>query len=294
MPIDANFISVRKIKLNEPLAKHTTFRIGGSARVWVKTDTLNDLKVVLKFIQSNNLKFLVIGSGSNLLVGDSGFEGVVISLGDDFKEIKHNKNKIFSGAGASLTNLINYACSLGLSGLEVLAGIPGQVGGSLFVNAGTQDGSIGNFVEEVFCLDRNANVIRLSKKDLKFKYRSSNLSDYIVLGAWFSLKKKSSRSIKKVIREMLEMRRKTQDTQANSAGCIFKNPRNNSAGKLIDECGLKGKSIGDAYISSKHANFIINKGQARASDVLRLIDLIKREVKNKFKICLEQEIKILS
>lgn len=294
MGIYEKIITIGSTRLNEPLSGHTTFRIGGKARAWVRANTIKDLKDILKLIKKNNLKFIIIGYGSNLLFDDNGFDGVVISLGRDFQDLKHNGRKIFSGAAVSLNKLISYACNFGLSGIDALAGIPGTVGGALAMNAGARESAIGDFAREVFVVDYNSNFFKISKEDIKFGYRNSNLSKYIILGAWFDLNKKPRQEIKKNINDILKLKRDSQDLWNFSAGCIFKNPKNNFAGRLIERCGLKGRNIGRAFVSNKHANFIINKGGATSKDVLELISLIKREVKNKFNICLKPEIKIIN
>ncbi|MEW5758211.1 MAG: UDP-N-acetylmuramate dehydrogenase [Candidatus Omnitrophota bacterium] len=283
-----------QIKLNEPLSRHTTFKIGGCAKIWARADNVKDLLVILKFTKKNNFKFFVIGRGSNLLISDKGYRGVVISLGSDFKDIKHNGTKVFSGAAVPLAELINYCSKIGLSGLEILTGIPGLVGGSLAMNAGVKKESISSFVEEVFILDYRGKINKLTKEEINFGYRKSSISKYIILGAWFNLCESSSQRVRENIKKIMNLRRDSQDLKTPSCGCIFKNPKNNPAGKLIELCGLKGANVGDAFVSEKHANFIVNKGNACSNDVLRLIKLIQYRVEKKFNICLEPEIRIIN
>ena len=274
----------------------------------------------------------IIGAGSNLLVNDGKIKGMVVKLSSArFKRItpcpvvpfykagsfaasrrepaqlrrkRANQRLINVGAGVSLARLVSYARRFGLSGCELLAGIPGTVGGALVMNAG----GIGNSVFDVLVMDRSGRIKTLKNKDIRFGYRSSNLSRYVILGARLKLVKKSKTAIEKSINEYLIHRRKTQDLSFPSAGCVFKNPNpkpalrlrsgqmagkvKSSAAYLIERCGLKGLSFGDAAVSNKHANFIINKGKASFSDIKRLMAHIARHVKKRFNINLEPEIKI--
>ncbi|MDP1853360.1 MAG: UDP-N-acetylmuramate dehydrogenase [Candidatus Omnitrophota bacterium] len=298
------------VKFNEPLAEHTTFRIGGPAEFWVEPGNLKELASVIRVAKKKNIPLFIIGAGSNILGLDAGIKGIVISLNRGyFKKIEAKKNKILCGAGARLTFLLGRARSFNLGGLEFLSGIPGTFGGALAMNAGiatvikneklkikngkTKTKSIGDLVEDITVMDYNGNIKLINKKNLDFGYRTSNLSGYVILNATLKLKKRNREKIKEDIDKYLSRRRMTQDLSCSSAGCIFKNPSlNESAGRLIDLCGLKGKSIGGAFVSLKHANFIFNNGNAKAGDVLRLMSLIRRKVKNKFNVELEPEIKI--
>lgn len=292
-----------KIKFNESLAGHTTFRIGGPAEFWVEPGDLKELVSVIKAAKKKNIPLFIIGAGSNILGLDTGIKGIVVSLNRGyFKKIEAKKNKILCGAGARLASLVGKARSSNLGGLEFLSGIPGTVGGALAMNAGISERikgiglrvkGIGDLAEEVRVMDYNGDIFTLKKKNLKFDYRSSNLSKYIILNATLKLKKRKRAAIKKNIDEYLSRRMITQDTSYPSAGCVFKNPSlGESAGRLIDLCGLKGKSVGGASVSLKHANFIFNKGNAKSGDVMRLMSLIRRKVKDRFNVELEPEIKI--
>ena len=295
---------LKQAKFNEPLAEHTTFKIGGPAEFWVEPQDPSELNSLIKAAKNKNIPIFVIGAGSNILCADSGIKGIVISLNSDyFKKIETKKDEILCGAGVRLASLVKKAHDFALGGIEFLSGIPGTVGGALTMNAGISESvkegkkirkirSIGDMVEEVSVMDYAGNIMSLKRKELDFNYRRSDLSDYIVLDANFKLFKKDKEEIKNEINKYLDYRKRTQDISSPSAGCIFKNPPQESSGRLIDLCGLKGKSIGDAFISLKHANFILNKGRAKAEDVLGLIALAKREVKVRFGIELEPEIKI--
>jgi UDP-N-acetylmuramate dehydrogenase len=285
-----------RIRFNEPLYKRTTFKIGGFARFWAEPKDIDDLRSLLDFSKKKSLPLFVIGKGSNLLVKDGGFRGIVICLNSPyFKRIKFQDNAIFACSGVALNNLINFTKAKTLSGCEFLWGIPGTVGGALVMNAGTKYKNIGDLVEEVTVMDYNGKVKTLNKKQkqVTFGYRTSNLSKYIILGAKLKLKKGERQDILKNIKNFMEYRRLTQELSRPSAGCIFKNPTTRSAGKLIELCGLKGTRVGDACVSGKHANFIVNLGSAQAKDVLKLIDLVQMKVKEKFEISLEPEIEIV-
>jgi len=282
-----------KFRTQEFLKEHTTFKIGGPAKFFFEPRDTEDLRLSLSLVKKNRIPILVIGTGSNILVSDNGFKGMVLRLNaPSFKKIAFKHSRLKAGSGALLSRVVPKAGELGLSGAEFLWGIPGTVGGALIMNAGVREKYIADLVEDVRVMDYDGNIKILKKSDIKFGYRSSDLSKYIVLNATFNLVKSSKKEVKARIAKYLTYRRDTQDLSLPSAGCVFKNPKGNSAGRLIDLCGLKGKRIGDACISFKHANFIVNIGNARAKDVLKLMSLIRREVKNKFNINLKPEIKI--
>ncbi len=282
-----------KVRLREPLSNKTTFKIGGSARFFVQPKDIFDLRSLMALAKKIRTPVVVIGAGSNILVSDKGVNKIVLRLDSPFfKGIVNKGNYLAAGSGVGLIQLIKEAERLGLSGLEFLAGIPGTVGGAISMNAGAWGKNISDLVETVSVMDYNGNVKVLRKIDIGFGYRRSGLEDYIVLSAWLKLKKNNKGKILSSIRKYLEYRRLTQDSAFPNAGCIFKNPEANSAGRLIGLCGLKGAKSGDACISMRHANFILNRKRASASDVLRLMDLIQRKVKQKFNIDLEPEIKI--
>jgi len=275
------------------MKEHTFFKIGGPAKYFVEPKDGPELKSLLSSIKRYNMPLLVIGGGSNILVNDKGLRAIVLCLNSPiFKKISFQGNHVFVASGASLSQVLRLAQKQGLSGLEFLSGIPGRVGGALAMNAGIPEKNIGDLVEEVSVIDYNGNIKNLNKKEIKFGYRTSNFSKYIILSARLRLIKKDKQEIKNRIKRYLNHRKLTQDLSWSSAGCIFKNPKGVSAGKLIDLCGLKGKRIGGACISRIHANFILNLGHARARDVLKLMDLAKKEVKKKFNVSLEPEIKI--
>lgn len=280
-------------KLNEPLKGRTTFKIGGSAKAFIEPKDETDLKSLITCAKSDNIPILVIGSGSNLLIGSGLIKAIVLRLNKPyFKKIALKKNFLEAGAGAALAKLIAASAKSSLSGLEFLAGIPGTVGGALAMNAGAWGQDLGSLVESVRAMDYSGRIKTLKGPQLKFGYRESNLSKLIILSARFRLKKKDRQSIRENVLRNLALRRYSQDTSFPNAGCIFKNPQGESAGRLIDLCGLKGRKSGGAVISEKHANFILNRNNASAKDVMSLMKLIRKRVMKKFGIVLEPEIKI--
>ncbi len=282
-----------KVRAKEPLKRHTTFKIGGPAEFFVEPRDADDLKMLLIGAKRYNIPAWVMGSGSNLLIRDSGVRAIVISLNSPFfKKSVLRPGAATLGAGVTLAGFVSRAAALGLRGAEFLAGIPGTVGGALVMNAGISGRQIADIVENVTVMDYNGGVKTLDAKHIRFGYRSSGLSRYIVLGAKFRMKKGSPLSLKKELKRRLEYRRATQDYRYPSAGCVFKNPPGHSAGQLIDGCGLKGRCVNGACISMIHANFIVNRKGAAAKDVKRLMGIIKYEVKRKFNITLEPEIKV--
>ncbi len=281
------------LRLNYPLKDHTTFKIGGPVKYFIEPKDAGDLKLLLNLSRGYKIPVLVLGAGSNVLASDKGVKAIVLRLNSPvFKKICFHKNRVEVGSAAPLSRLIYLAQGKGLSGLEFLAGIPGTLGGALMMNAGAWGRCIADLVEYVRVMDYNGNIKILDRNDIKFEYRAAGLDGFINLGACLKLKKKNKEQIRNKTGEYLKQRRKTQDLSWPSAGCVFKNPKGKSAGMLIDRCGLKGRSSGGAVISRKHANFIINTGSAKAKDVLRLMALARREVKNKFNITLEPEIRI--
>ena len=236
---------------------------------------------------------MILGAGSNVLIGDKGFDGIVIRLLGDFLDYKLDNTLLTAGAGARIPVLVNRCMENGLSGMEALAGIPGTVGGALISNAGTREGSIGDIVSSVDIISENGKEITLKKGELMFGYRSSNLEGKMLLKAVFSLKKAEKNDIVKKINDLMIRRSAVQPLDAWSVGSIFKNPENDSAGRLIEAAGLKGAQFGGAKVSEKHANFIVNFQNATASDMRELITSVRSKVEEKFGVKLELEIKII-
>ena len=290
-----NFLTSIKCiyKLNEPLSKHTTLGIGGNANYFVEIETENQLISLLKFINENKIKFFVIGGGSNILFGDEEFKGIVIKLSGDFCKYKIAENIVDCGAAVSLAFLAKQTAERGLSGLEYLAAIPGTVGGAVFGNAGVKICSISSIIDKVELVDYCGNKKVLTKDDIKFEYRKSNLVGNIITKAFFILKNADKNDILKTISNEFERRRNSQPIGTKNAGCVFKNPKDDSAGRLIDSLNLKNYSIGEIQISDVHANFFINKNNGCARDMISLIEFVKNEVYKKYNIKLETEIKII-
>jgi UDP-N-acetylmuramate dehydrogenase len=283
-----------KVIINEPLSRHTTLKIGGPARIFIEPKNALDLKTFISLAKKHKLAVFVIGAGSNILVADHKLNVMVFKFSTpDYKKIIKAGSHLKVGSAVMLSRLVSTAKEEGLSGLEFLVGIPGTVGGALAMNAGAWGKSIADILEKVTVIDCNGKIEVIKKNKIKFGYRKSNLAKYIIMNAVFKLAKKNKKVIQADMRGYLENRRNSQDNSLPNAGCIFKNPSKDvSAGRLIDLCGLKGKKIGGARISLRHANFILNCGNAKASDVLKLMNFIIRRVKHKFNIKLEPEIKI--
>ncbi|MBL7081579.1 MAG: UDP-N-acetylmuramate dehydrogenase [Candidatus Omnitrophica bacterium] len=278
-----------KVKGNEPLWQHTSFRIGGRVKFWLEPRDESNLGVLLACLRANKMRWRIIGCGSNILASSKGLRGAVIKLNSPaFKQITQKGSILNIGAGVCVKRLLRYSQERGLGGLELLAGIPASLGGTIIMNSA----DIGRSVEEVKVMDNYGKIQIIKKKQLCFGYRSSNLASYIILAISLKLIKRDKEVIKRNMKEFLYYRRQTQDLALPSAGCIFKNPPDTSASFLIERCGLKGKTMGGAMVSRKHANFIVNKGKVTSTDVLRLIRFIRRRVKASYNILLEPEIKI--
>ena len=284
-----------KILLNEPLRRHTTFRTGGPCKIWVEPEDETELRRIVLWAKEIKKKIFVIGTGSNVLARDKGFNGIVLHLGHkNFRKITIHGSKVQVGAGARLDYLINKACKMNLGGIEGLIGIPGTLGGAIYMNA-TYKGSISDCLEVVRVMEiRKGTICNLKRKDLKVKYRHSGLDDYVILEATLNLQKASQKILLDRKIKFMEMKQKTQPLGLPSAGCVFKNPAGKiAAARYIELLNLKGEKIGDAKVSKKHANFIVNLKNAKANDILRLIRTVKRRVKSRFNIDLALEIKIL-
>jgi UDP-N-acetylenolpyruvoylglucosamine reductase len=282
------------IRAHEPLAKRTTLRVGGPADVYVEPATEEDLAAVLNFCGERELPFFVLGRGSNLLVRDGGFRGVVICLAQPFfSRIEIVGKRLLCGAGAKLKNVAVEAKRSGLTGLEFLEGIPGSVGGALRMNAGAMGSETFNAVESVRFMDSAGEIFEKSGSEMAATYRScALLKTHIALSATFHAKPASRAEVEERMKLFSEKRWSSQPA-APSAGCMFKNPPTIAAGKLIDELGLKGLRVGGAVVSSEHGNFLVNDGNATARDVLELIETVKQRVKAEYGIDLHTEVEII-
>lgn len=279
--------------LDEPMSKHTTYKIGGPADLLVVPHSAEDLKKVLSEISSAKVPYLIMGNGSNLLVSDQGIKGAVIKICGAMDKIEIDGTTVKAQAGAYLGKLQNACAEKGLSGLEFFSGVPSTVGGAIAMNAGSWGGTISLFLKNVTALTKNAKVIKLNKTDCGFSYRGSDILKYgsIVLDAEFELKKRDPILVQASQKEILRLKSSSQPLTYPSAGCVFKNPGKEAAGQMIEQAGLKGEKLGGAQVSEVHANFIINTGNATAADVMGLIDKIKKAVLDKTGAVLELEIK---
>lgn len=280
---------------NEPMALHTTFKIGGPARLAVFPKNENEISDVIKKCKEENVRYMVVGNGSNLLVADEGIDAVVILLGKEFCEVKLiDDTTIFAEAGASLMKVCRFALENGLSGLEFAYGIPGSCGGGAFMNAGAYGGELGDVMFRCDHIDKDGNKGSLEGDDLKLAYRHSAYYENgcVITGAYFKMQKADKEEIKAKMNDYMSRRRDKQPLEYPSAGSTFKRPEGNFAGALIEQCGLKGTSVGGAEISTKHAGFVINKGGATCKDVLDLCKKVADTVKAEKGIDLEMEVRV--
>ena len=288
-------INKERVYLNELMSKHTTFKIGGPADLFIKIETLDELKYIIEICKTKNIPLTIIGNGSNVLVKDKGIRGITIR--PNFKNLELlDENIIKAGSGVMLPILSNFACENGLTGLEFVCGIPGTIGGAIRMNAGAHAKPISKEVYTTTYIDKEGNIHKINNKENEFGYRESLFSrnsDYIIISTELKLEKANKEEIKNTINEYLKYRRETQPIELPSAGSIFKRGKEYISAKLIDECGLKGLKVGNAMVSEKHAGFIVNTGNATANDVLELIKVIKQKVYEKFNVELEREVEII-
>ena len=284
-----------KILKNESLKKHTSFGVGGKASFIIFPKNDKDLINIIRYAKKNKYKMFFLGSGSNVLASDNGFNGIVITLKKVLNKIIFNEKDIYTQAGAMLGTMVKTALSKGYKGFESLVGVPGTVGGALVMNAGAHGSEISELFISSRTVDENGEIKTYLKKDIDFTYRKSSFPENeILLDAKFEIQKGNKQNIQKRKEEVSIKRKETQPLKYRSAGSIFKNPDCNfAAGYLIDKVGLKGLRVGDAEISKKHANFIINHGNAKSDQIYKLINIMKNKVSEKFDIKLELEVKIL-
>lgn len=283
-----------EVRFKEPLCFHTSLRIGGPADIFAMPLDVEDIRKALSFSQREHLPTFVLGGGHNTLVKDKGIRGLVIKLDGVLGRMEFHGEEVLVGAGAGLGEVIREAASRGLGGIECLVGIPAATGGALAMNAGTQDGAIGDFVSAVYLLYPDGTIGDIKPGAGTFSYRHFNLPpDCVILGARIHLICRPVKEIQADIKARLKRKRATQPLALASAGCVFKNPPADYAGRLIERSGLKGRRIGGAEISAKHANFIVNRGGATAADVLALMELAMERVQTKFDVKLEPELKVV-
>ena len=281
---------------DEPMNKHTSFKIGGNADTYVKVDSLSTLGTIIRECVDSDIDYLILGNGSNVLVSDEGYRGVIIRLDGEFRKISLiDETTIYCGAGASLATLCKFALNNGLSGLEFAWGIPGTVGGAVFMNAGAYDGEMKNVVHSVSHMTPDGGIGRCEKDDLQMGYRTSvyRSNKCIITGVTLKLKKADPEAIRAKMDDFMNRRSTKQPLEFPSAGSVFKRPEGAYAGALIEQCGLKGKCHGGAQVSDKHAGFIINKDNATANDVKSLIREVQTKVFDETGYDLECELIIL-
>ncbi len=284
------------VEFEAPMKKYTTFKCGGNASLLITPDSVGCLKCVVEYCRERNIEPLVIGNGSNLLVTDNGIDNVVIKIGSKMSIIELvDETTIFCQAGASLKSLCMFALENSLSGLEFAYGIPGTLGGAVYMNAGAYGGEMKDVLESVMCIDSNGEYLTFEKDKLDLGYRKSVFTEngYPILSATLKLKKADKKDIKAAMDDKLRRRKDKQPLEFPSAGSTFKRPEGYFAGALIENSGLKGYTVGGAQVSEKHAGFVINKGGATTNDVLTLIKDVQDKVYENFGVHLETEVKII-
>ena len=289
------YINSSKVKYNEPMSKHTTLKVGGNADVLVIPENTEDIVGVLRYAKENGVPVTVIGNGSKLLVLDKGIRGIVIKIGSKFSTVEVEDEYITVNAGMTLPRLSIIAKNNSLSGLEFAAGIPGNIGGAIYMNAGAYGSEISKVIQEVTYIDENLNIKKATNEECNFGYRKSIFrgTKNVILSAKLKLNVGNMEEIENLMKQNNESRKTKQPLEYPNAGSTFKRPEGYFVGKLIDDLGLKGYTIGDAQISTKHSGFIVNLGNATAKDVLDLINYIKSKVLEENGVKLEEEIIVL-
>ena len=288
-------VEVPEILYNVPMKNHTTFEIGGPAEVFICPNLYEQLSSLIKYCNDEDIPYFILGCGSDLLVSDKGVSGVVVDMSSVMNGMYTDNSKVIAQAGATLKDVCDLAAYSSLSGLEFACGIPGSVGGACFMNAGAYNGQISDVLESVMVVDKLGNISTIGASDLELGYRTSRIKTdgLCVLEACFNLSVKPMGEILDVMDDLTERRESKQPLEWPSAGSTFKRPEGYFAGKLIMDSGMQGRSVGGAEVSTKHAGFIINKGDATASDVLGLINLVQQEVKSQYNVDLEPEVRFL-
>jgi UDP-N-acetylmuramate dehydrogenase len=302
MPLKEDLLPGRfkgEIRRAVPMSEYTSFRVGGKVDYLAFPEGPEDLRGILEWSSQQGIPTFILGKGTNLLVRDGGIRGMAISLSRGFLRVEEVErgpegSLVLAEAGQSLGKLVEFSWKKGLAGLEFAAGIPGSVGGALFMNAGAFRGEIKDVLDSVRLMEAGGLVSEKRKEEWKFDYRSMGLEKgEVILGGKFRLKAKNGQAVKNRTEEIMRQRMSKQPYDLPSAGSVFKNPPQGPAGKLIEEAGLKGYRIGDAQISEKHANFIVNRGRARAQDILALIELARKKVHQEKGVWLETEIQVM-
>lgn len=289
------FVPGENIHLQEPMAGHTTFRIGGPADCFLQIEDEEQLRKVQRYLNLVEMPYFVLGNGSNLLVNDAGYRGVVLQIGQKMSKVTVMGESVKAQAGAPLGQVARMAMEQGLSGLEFASGIPGTVGGAVMMNAGAYDGEMSQVVTCVRVISRDGEIMELDRETMEFGYRTSTIrnNSFIVTEVTFELQKGDRDVILTKMEELAARRKQKQPLDYPSAGSTFKRPEGNYAGKLVADAGLRGFQIGGAQVSEKHCGFVVNLGSATAQDVRSLISEIQKRVKDKFRVDLEPEVVFL-
>lgn len=287
--------SGQNVMTNELMSRHTTFRVGGEASVFVQVETTEQLKKIIPYLKKVGIDYFILGNGSNLLVSDKGYKGVILQIGSKMSDIHIEGNCIRAKAGALLSKVSKEAGNAGLTGLEFASGIPGTIGGAVVMNAGAYDGEMKLVVKEVTVLNQEGEELVLDKDTMEFGYRSSILKKYpfVVTEVLLELSQGNQEEIRAKTEDFAERRRQKQPLEYPSAGSTFKRPEGNYAGKLIMEAGLRGYRIGGAQVSEKHCGFLVNTGNALGADVYELIQEVQEKVYSQFGVRLEPEVILL-
>lgn len=291
-----NILDKSNIKYNEPMKKHTTTKVGGPCKCLVEPTTIEEIQQVLKYVKDNNMNYFVIGNGSNLLVKDEGIDALIIKITDKFSDYEVNDKYIKVYAGCSVPKLAQIAKRNSLTGLEFACGIPGSVGGAIRMNAGAYGSEMINVVNKVGYLNNDGEIVEISGEEANFTYRHSMFvehPEYVILYAIYKLEEGNIEEISAKMEANMNSRKEKQPLEYPNFGSVFKRPEGYFVGKLVDECGLKGYTIGGAQVSTKHSGFIVNTGDATCKDILDLIEYIKTKVKEKFNVLLQEEVVIL-
>ncbi len=280
----------------EPMTKHTSYRVGGNVRLFIEVKDAAGLKKCLQVIKQYDIPYYVVGKGSNILFGDKEFDGIILSFNQYFQDIEFDGQDVYAMCGVSMIKLSILAGERGLSGFEFASGIPGNIGGVVFMNAGAYKGEISEVFVSGHVMDEDGNEYDLSKEEMNFSYRHSILQDkrLFLLSAKFTLALGDAQQIKELMRKRKQRRLETQPLDKPNAGSVFKNPDNDFVWKYLDACGLRGHMIGQAMFSTKHPNFIVNEGNATAKDILDLIALAKKNVREEFDIDLYTEVRMMN
>lgn len=290
------FVDKSRIIIDAPMCKYTSFRAGGNADALIILETVEEIQNILSLFSKENISHILLGNGSNILIKDGGYKGIVVKLGENFNNIQVEGNEITAFAGARLSAVARVAMENSLTGFEFAGGIPGSIGGGVFMNAGAYGGELADILVSVDAVTHNGErQYSIERKDLELGYRNSifHRTGDMVLSAKFKLKEGNREDILEKMKELTDRRNQKQPVQLPSAGSFFKRPEGFFAGKLIEDSGLKGLSVGGAQVSPLHAGFIVNNGDATATDILQLMRLVQNTVLDKFGVSLEPEVRIL-